>query len=286
VAGVFAGAVLDPLGQQLADLSRATEQRDRAEREARRAEQAAGAETADLSDHADPGARSAPLAVPELDVDPVPAAASLAGLAGPGEEVPPVRHLLPSGRSTGRTLGAALVTGGLWAAAAAHFGSHLLLAPFLVFFGLAVAVSVTDLTHRLVPRYLVYGALALIVPLLVAVSAIDHTWHDLAGAAIGGAAAFGVFFLIWFFVPKGMGFGDVRLAGAIGLTVGYLSLLHVYLAFLTGFILGLVLGLVFMVGATTGRKTRIPFAPALAAGAVIATLWGGPVAQHLFHAGT
>jgi Flp pilus assembly protein protease CpaA len=269
VAGVVAGAVLDPLGQQLADLSRATEQRDRAEREARRAEQAPAAETTSLSDHADPGAPSAPLVVPELDVD-----------------APPVRHLLPSGRSTGRTVGAALVTGGLWAAAAAHFGSHLLLAPFLVFFGLAVAVSVTDLTHRLVPRYLVYGASALIVPLLVAVSAIDHTWHDLAGAAIGGAAAFGVFFLIWFFVPKGMGFGDVRLAGAIGLTVGYLSLLHVYLAFLTGFVLGLVLGLVFMVGATTGRKTRIPFAPALAAGAVIATLWGGPVAQHLFHAGT
>ena len=284
MAGVVAGAVLDPLGQQLADLSRAAEQRDRAEREARRAEQAAAAETANLSDHADPGAPSAPLVVPELDVDEVPAAA--AHLAEPVDEASAVRHLLPSGRSTGRTVGAALVTGGLWAAAAVHFGSHLLLAPFLVFFGLAVAVSVTDLTHRLVPRYLVYGAVALIVPLLVAVSAIDHTWHDLAGAAIGGAAAFGVFFLIWFFVPKGMGFGDVRLAGAIGLTVGYLSLLHVYLAFLTGFILGLVLGLVFMVGATTGRKTRIPFAPALAAGAVVATLWGGPVAQHLFHAGT
>jgi leader peptidase (prepilin peptidase)/N-methyltransferase len=283
VAGVVAGAVLDPLGQQLADLSRAAEQRDRAERDARRVEQAAAGEPANLSDLADPGTPSAPLVVPELDVDPVPAAASL---AGPADEAPPVRHLLPSGRSTGRTVGAALVTGGLWVAAAAHFGSHLLLAPFLVFFGLAVAVSVTDLTHRLVPRYLVYGALALIVPLLVAVSATDHTWHDLAGAAIGGAAAFGVFFLIWFFVPKGMGFGDVRLAGAIGLTVGYLSLLHVYLAFLTGFILGLVLGLVFMVGATTGRKTRIPFAPALAAGAVIATLWGGPMAQHLFHAGT
>ena len=283
MAGVVAGAVLDPLGQQLADLSRAAEQRDRAEREARRAEQAAGGGAADLVDHADPGTPSAPLAVPELDVDPVPAAADL---AGPADEAPPVRHLLPAGRSTGRTVGAALVTGGLWAAAAAHFGSHLLLAPFLVFFALAVAVSVTDLTHRLVPRYLVYGALALIVPLLVAVSAVDHTWHDLAGAAIGGAAAFGIFFLIWFFVPKGMGFGDVRLAGAIGLTVGYLSLLHVYLAFLAGFVLGLVLGLVLMVGSTTGRKTRIPFAPALAAGAVVATLWGGPMAQHLFHAGT
>ena len=183
-------------------------------------------------------------------------------------------------------MGAALVTGALWAAAADHFGAHALLTPYAVFLAMAVAVSVTDLTHRLVPRYLVYGALALIVALLVAVATVDHAWHDLAGAAIGGAVAFAVFFLIWFLVPKGMGFGDVRLAGVIGLTVGYLSLLHVYLAFLMGFVLGLLFGLVLMVGSSAGRKTRIPFAPALAAGATIAILRGGPVAQHLFHAGS
>ena len=79
-------------------------------------------------------------------------------------------------------------------------------------------------------------------------------------AGIAGAVAFGVFFAVWFLVPKGMGFGDVRLAGAIGVTVGYLSLLHAYVAFLAGFLLGMVFGLALMVVAS-GRKTRIPFAP-------------------------
>ena len=97
--------------------------------------------------------------------------------------------------------------------------------------------------------------------------------------------AFGLFFAVWWFVPRGMGFGDVRLAGVIGVTVGYLSLLHAYVAFLSGFIVGMLFGLVMMVISSTGRKTRIPFAPSLALGAVIAVFWGGHIAQTLFHAG-
>ena len=161
--------------------------------------------------------------------------------------------------------------------AAAHFGRDLVLAPFCVFFAMLVVVSVTDLSHRLVPRRLIYAALALIVPLLVASAAVDHRWHGLTGAVIAGAVAFGIFFGIWWFVPRGMGFGDVRLAGAIGLTVGYLSLLHAYVAFLAGFVVGMVFGLVMMVVSSAGRKTRIPFAPSLAVGAVIAVLLGWTV---------
>jgi leader peptidase (prepilin peptidase)/N-methyltransferase len=154
-----------------------------------------------------------------------------------------------------------------------------------VFFAMLVTVSLTDLTHRLVPRHLLYGAMALVVPLLVATSAVDHRWHSLSGSAIAGLVAFGVFFAVWWFVPRGMGFGDVRLAAAIGVSVGYLSLLQAYVAFLAGFVIGLVFGLVVMVVSSTGRRTRIPFAPSLAAGAVLAVLWGGHVAHGLFHAG-
>ena len=249
-----------------------------AERAARRAAEGrspAGV-TAGASDG--PEAVATPMAVPEL------------GEATPGpdgaDSAPTVRHLLAAGHSTGRTVGAAVVTGALWAAVAHLFGPHVLVTPYLVFVTLAVAVSVTDLTHRLVPRTLIYGALALIVPLLVVVSAVNHTWYDLGTAALCGAAGFAVFFAIWFLVPKGMGFGDVRLAGVIGLTVGYLGPVHAYMAFLSGFVLGLLFGVVLMVGSSTGRKTRIPFAPALAAGATFAILWGGTWGQHLFHAGS
>ncbi len=180
-------------------------------------------------------------------------------------------------------MGSALLTGLLFGAAAAHFGSDIVLAPFCAFFALLVAVSVTDLSHRLVPRRLIYAGMAVTVPLLVATSAVDHRWHSLSGSLIAGAAAFAFFFAVWWFVPRGMGFGDVRLAAAIGIAVGYLSLLHAYVAFLVGFLVGAVFGVVMLVVSSSGRRTRIPFAPSLAAGAVFAVLWGGQLAHHLFH---
>ncbi len=255
--GVVAGAVLDPVGQQLAARSRAAEDRRRAERRAAEGPEPGG-----------PGER----------------ALELGDEGGTADE--PVAHLLPAGRSVPRAVAAAVLTGALFAAAAHRFGPHLVLAPYCVLFAALVAVSATDLTHRLVPRQLLYGALVVVVPLLVALAATTHAWSHLAGAAIAGAAAFAVFFAVWWFVPRGMGFGDVRLAGVIGVSVGFLSLLHAYIAFLVGFVLGALFGVVLMAVSSTGRRTRIPFAPALAAGAVVAVLWGGTLAHDLFHAST
>ena len=265
IVGAAVGASLDPLGQRLADASRAADERRRAARAAEDSLLAEDGLPADTTDH-----------TPAVDG---PADAS-------ADEVPAVRHLLPSGHSTARTAAAAVVTGVLWAAAAHRIHPFVEATPFLAFLALAVAVSFTDLSHRLVPRQLLYGGLAVIVPLLVLSSSVQHTWSDLAKAAICGAVAFAVFFVIWFLVPRGMGFGDVRLSGVIGLTVGYLGVVHAYVAFLVGFVLGLVFVLVLMVGSSAGRKTRIPFAPALCIGAVVAILWGDPLVHHVFHAGS
>ena len=276
LAGVVFGGALDPLGQQLADASRAAEERRRAETQVPR-------DDTQPSDAAPHGGGTAPQGEREDGGDGVGPRGH--AKVGPSKE-DAVRNLLPAGPSFGRTVGSALVTGALFGGAASHFGADLILAPFCVFFTMLVMISVTDLSHRLVPRRVLYAALALVIPLLVLTSAVDHRWYSLSGSVIAGAVAFGLFFAIWWFIPRGMGFGDVRLAGAIGLTVGYLSLLHAYVAFLAGFIVGMVFGLVMTVIASTGRKTRIPFAPSLAVGAVFAVFWGGHVAQSLFHAGT
>jgi len=269
VAGLVIGATLDPAGQRMADRSRAQDERRRAER---------------LLTTSDP---------PGTAVDPAPGTDHDAGAPGGAEDAatevpasPPASGLLPSGRSSPRQVVASVVTGALFGATAAHFGRNLIVAPFCAFFAMLVVVSVTDLTHRLVPRRLIYEAMLVAAPLLVVTSAVDHRWHSLVGSVIAGAVAFGLFFAVWWFIPRGMGFGDVRLAGAIGFTVGYLSLLHAYVAFLAGFVIGTVFGLIVAVVASSGRRTRIPFGPSLAAGAVFAVFWGGPVAHALFHAGS
>lgn len=272
LAGLVLGGALDPLAQREADLSRAEDERRRAEAAPTPTAGADGAdEPRSALVHAERAATSMFRAADADDTDDP--GALVGDLA--------VRQPVPL-----RTAAAAVVTGALFGGAAVRFGAHVVLAPFCVFFAMLVAVSSTDLTHRLVPRRLIYGALVLIVPLLVVTAAVESDFGPLAGSAVAGAAAFAVFFALWWFVPRGMGYGDVRLAGAIGLTVGYLSLLHAYVAFLAGFVIGMVFGLVLMVRAGTGRRTRIPFAPSLSAGAVIAVLWGGDLAHHLFHAGS
>ncbi len=289
VVGFFAGVVLDPLAQQLAEDSRAADAAQAASAQAASA-QAASAQGASLGG-GEPGTGGRGVArheaghheAEEPTVDDSPSLAS----PGPGVAAgrPPTVALVPAGRNPTRTVVAGLVTGALAAAAAHRLGAQLTLVAYGLLFAVLVAVSVTDLSHRLVPRRLVYPGAVVVGAALVADALNGHDPRRLAGAAIGGAVAFGVFFAVWWFVPRGMGFGDVRLAGLIGLALGYLGLFDTYLGFLSAFVLGALGGVAVMVVTGSGRRTRVPFAPALAAGAVIAVLAGPHVASSLFGGG-
>ncbi len=175
---------------------------------------------------------------------------------------------------------AAVVTAVLFAAAAVRFGPVPELAAYCVLFAGLVGISVADLRVGLVPRVLLYPTLGLMVLALVGAAAVSGDWGALGRAAIGGSLAFAVFFVLWWFAPRGLGFGDVRLAGLMGTALGWLGLAHVYVGFLSGFVLGALMGTVKMLAQGTGRKTRFPFAPALAAGTVIGVLWGGWLANY------
>ena len=169
---------------------------------------------------------------------------------------------------------------------AAHIGADVALAAYAVF-GLAlVAIAAIDLERQIIPNRIVYPTLAVMVPLLVVASTVDHRWGALAHAAIGGAGAFAAFFAVHVAVPRGMGFGDVRLAGVIGVAAGWLGFGPLFVAFLAAFVLGAAIGVVAMAVSGAGRKTRIPFGPFLALGAVIAVVWGTPLAHTFFHRGT
>jgi leader peptidase (prepilin peptidase)/N-methyltransferase len=190
------------------------------------------------------------------------------------EELPP-----PPASLVGR-IGTAAVTAALFLAAAIHFGPVAELAPFCVLFCGLVVLSVTDIRVGLVPRKLLYPWLALVTVGLVGASAADAEWHRFAVAAVCGAVVFAVFFAIWYALPRGMGFGDVRLAGVIALALGWLGALHVYVGILVAFVAGSLWGVVAMLVTGGGRKTRLAFAPALAIGAVVGVLWGGTIIHH------
>ena len=147
-----------------------------------------------------------------------------------------------------------------------------LLAPFL---GLLVAISVIDLRHYRIPNRLVYPALALSAA-FVLVADLAGARLSVTGAAVG-MLAYGVGLLVVALIaPKGMGMGDVKLAGLIGLVLGAVDLPLVAVAAGAGILLGGVGAIVaLLLGA--GRKTRIPYGPFMAAGAAVAVFFGEPV---------
>jgi len=194
-----------------------------------------------------------------------------------GSQVPPPRAL--------ERVAAAAVTAALLGGAAARFGAVPELTAYCVLFAGLVAVSVADIRVGLVPRKLLYPILATMAVAFVVAAAVSGVWRPLLDAAIGGAAGFLVFFGIWWISPRSMGFGDVRLAGLIGAGLGWLGFRQLYLGFLAAFVVGVAIGLVKMVVQGTGRKTALPFGPALAMGAVVGVLWGGYLVNVWIHLG-
>ncbi|WP_438314275.1 prepilin peptidase [Candidatus Caldatribacterium sp. SIUC1] len=112
-------------------------------------------------------------------------------------------------------------------------------------------------------------------PLVIALFGLGALKMVLEGSYMsslsGFLALFGFFFLLHLFFPKGMGFGDVKLAGGIGLFLGFrLGVLSAFLAFLSG---GLV-GMVLVVLRRKALKDPLPFGPFLALGALLGLFFG------------
>lgn len=179
----------------------------------------------------------------------------------------------------------AVVTAAVLGSIAARVGPHPQLAAYLVLGAALVAVSAVDLERMIIPNRIVYPTLVAVGALLVVASAADARWSALWWAAAAGAACFAAFFAVHVAVPRGMGFGDVRLAGLVGMATGWWSPGQAFVAVLAAFVLGSVVGVVAMAVSGAGRRTRVPFGPFLAAGAVVAVLSGAPLTRVLLHHG-
>jgi leader peptidase (prepilin peptidase) / N-methyltransferase len=175
----------------------------------------------------------------------------------------------------------AVVTGAAFGLLAARLGAVPVLAAYCALACGLVAASAVDLRIGLVPRSILYPTFAATAVGLAAASAVDSHWRLLADSAIGGAAAFGAFFALWWVFPRGIGFGDVRLAGVIGAALGWIGFGEIYVGFVAAFVVGTVVGLAVMAATGTGRKTRFAFGPWLSVGAAFGIMWG-PWAVHLW----
>jgi leader peptidase (prepilin peptidase) / N-methyltransferase len=142
------------------------------------------------------------------------------------------------------------------------------------FFCLAlVAVSATDLEHRIIPNRIVLPAAGIVLGAQTAV----HPSPEWAIAAVGASGFLLASALVY---PAGMGMGDVKLALLLGAMLGR----TVPVALFVGMAAALVPGLVLLARhGSKGRKMGIPLAPFLALGALVALFWGHPLVHLWLH---
>jgi leader peptidase (prepilin peptidase)/N-methyltransferase len=160
-----------------------------------------------------------------------------------------------------------LITGVAFAVVALVNGFDLDLLLELPFVAMLIAVAGIDLEHKIIPN-------KILLPMAVwgvgATAYVDSA--RLPEALIGAASAFTFLFVVALVHPKGMGMGDVKLAGVMGLFVGA----SVAPALLIGFLTGSIVGVAIMArhGMTDGRKRGVPFGPFLAVGGLVGLLYG------------
>jgi leader peptidase (prepilin peptidase) / N-methyltransferase len=135
-----------------------------------------------------------------------------------------------------------------------------------------VPIVLIDLEHRLIPNAITLpAAIAGVIAILV----LDTGF--LVEALVAGAAAGGFFLLAAVMYPRGMGMGDVKLAGLLGLYLGRAVGPALFAALILGVVVGA--GIIARKGAVAGRKTAVPFGPFLALGGLCGFFVGDEIAN-------
>ena len=153
----------------------------------------------------------------------------------------------------------------------------------LVVIPVGIALFVIDARTRFLPTRLIaplYG----VVPVVAAAAALQRQeWEPLVSTAAGWAVYGGFFFLMWAVAPGGsMGYGDVRLAGLLGLSLGLASWGAVAVGMASGVALGAVVAILTTV---LRRKKHYPYGPSLLVGAVVGAMFG-PAFAHWYWPGS
>lgn len=154
-----------------------------------------------------------------------------------------------------------------WALAVGKVGWTVTLPAHLAWVTVTAALVMTDLEHKLIPNRILYPGTGITAALLAAGVLLDGAPGRLGSAAVGAVLCLGGMAMLAALARGAMGMGDVKLVALLGLICGYQSVTTALRAILSGFLIGGVVAVVLLLARRADRRTRIPFAPALVAGA-------------------
>ena len=183
------------------------------------------------------------------------------------------------GGSTGSTNGLGSTAElGLSNGPSAAAGTIIVLVAFLYLAAASVALAMIDLDTYTLPNRIVLPAYPVAAVLLTGGAVLTGAPERLFTAGVGAAALFGVYLLLALVYPGGMGLGDVKLAGLLGLFLGFLGWGPLAVGAFSAFLLGGLFSLVLVITRRANRKSAIPFGPWMLAGAWLGILGGDRIA--------
>jgi leader peptidase (prepilin peptidase)/N-methyltransferase len=148
-----------------------------------------------------------------------------------------------------------------------------------LFYGcILIVLAVIDLEQKLILNKVVYPTA--IIAIIINIFLPDFGLKNFLFGLLGGAIGFFILLIPALIYSKGMGWGDVKMAGLIGLMVGYP---RIFVAVLGSVILGGLVAIFLLITKKKGRKEGIPFGPFLSLAAMVALVWGQPILNWYLH---
>ncbi|HKU19219.1 MAG TPA: prepilin peptidase [Candidatus Saccharimonadales bacterium] len=146
-----------------------------------------------------------------------------------------------------------------------------------------VALAIYDVRWYLLPDKLVFPVIGLAVFwVLAGWLAYHQPWQSAVGSLIGAAVIAGIFYALYRLSSgEWIGFGDVKLAIALGLLAG--GALHALLILFVASFVGVLVALPLLVAGKANRKSHLPFGPLLLIGMFVVQLWGTSILDAYLH---
>jgi leader peptidase (prepilin peptidase)/N-methyltransferase len=135
-----------------------------------------------------------------------------------------------------------------------------------------VLLAAIDVRHHLLPNRLVGPFLVGAVALLLLATLATGSWTRLLLGLAGGVALFAIYLVLALIKPGGIGMGDVKLAGVIGLYAGYLGISMWTYVLLGAFLLNVLVAIVLLLLRKISLRSETAFGPSMVAAAVLAPL--------------
>jgi leader peptidase (prepilin peptidase)/N-methyltransferase len=140
-------------------------------------------------------------------------------------------------------------------------------AAVFVFLAFSIPIVIIDLREKRIPDRILIFAYPLVAALLLLAAWQGNNWDDLLRAVLSAVAVFAGYFVLRLINPGGLGAGDVKLSGLIGLILGWVGWQAALVGTAIGFVLGALVAILLLVIRGGGLKQSIAFGPYMIAGA-------------------